>query len=188
MDALANPSPGFELCYECDGIRFCRLCRGSGQEINGERCFQCTGTGWCITCGGDGELPLGTKAGADKEPTRRAVRIGWFRELGHDTAWFLEHWKGRRDATHTADVARYLRAGKIMIFSPGFARDIYDRSVIAGTHSMRTDGDFVWPDVLAHYVEKYGVELPPMFEAHMAAAGWNPPQDVDIHRLGIVES
>jgi hypothetical protein len=50
---------------------------------------------------------------------------------------------------------------------------------------MRTDGDFVWPDVLAYYVEKYGVELPPIFEARMASLGWSAPVDVDIVGLGI---
>jgi hypothetical protein len=73
------------------------------------------------------------------------------------------------------------------VASPGFARDVYDAAFVAGSRSMRTDGDFVWPDVLAYYVEKYGVELPPIFEAHMAAAGWTAPADIDIdiHGLGI---
>jgi len=144
------------------------------------------GNGRCSICNGDGELPVNTKAALDAAPKRYAIKIGCFREFGFETSWFLDQWKGRRDPTHTADVVRYLRGGKILVASPGLARDIYDRNVVAGTHSLRTDGDYVWPDVLAHYVERYGVELPPNFEARMENAGWTAP-DVDISGLGIKE-
>jgi hypothetical protein len=133
-------------------------------------------------CRGAGELE--SRAAPPATPEREAIPVGWFRELGYETALSIEQWKGR-DPAHAADVARYLRGGKVLVASPGLARDIYDRAVVAGSHSMRTDGDFVWPDVLAHYVEKYGVELPPIFEARMAAAGWNAPDEVDIVGLGI---
>ncbi len=184
---LTTPSPGHELCYECEGKRTCWSCFGKGRRANGAPCGECGGSGRCSVCQGDGELPIGAGAAADAAPTRNAIPIGWFRELGYETAFSLEQARGR-DPAHTADVARYLRGGKILVASPGLARDIYDRGVVAGTHSLRTDGDFVWPDVLAHYVEKYGVALPPVFEARMEAAGWNPPTEIDVKRLGIKRS
>ncbi len=184
MQPLTTPSAGYEICYECEGARRCWSCRGEGVRVNGAACGECFGRRLCDRCGGDGELAVGAAAAVAALPLREAIRVGWFRELGYDTAFWIEQWKGR-DPSHTVDVARYLRGGKILVASPGLARDIYDRTVVAGSRSLRTDGDFVWPDVLAYYVEKHGVKLPPMFEAHMAGAGWNPPAEIDIHRLGI---
>jgi len=184
MEALTTPDPGHELCYECDGNRNCWSCAGKGQRANGQPCGECMGQGRCIICSGDGQLPVGSKAAVESAPSRLAIQVGWFRELGFETAFSLDEARGKRAPDHTADVARYLRGGKILVASPGIARDIYDRSVVAGTSSLRTDGDYVWPDVLAHYVEHYGVDLPPIFEARMAAAGWTAP-DVDITGLGI---
>lgn len=180
MDALTNPSAGNELCYECEGRRVCWSCDGKGTRMTGEPCGECFGTGRCSICQGDGELPIGGLP----PPEREAIPIGWFRELGYETAFSIEQFRGR-DPAHTADVVRYLRGGKVLVASPGFARDIYDRSVVAGTHSLRTDGDYVWPDVLAHYVERHGIELPPIFEAHMAAAGWRVPSEIETKGLGI---
>lgn len=182
MQPLTIPSPGHDVCYECEGKRTCWSCFGAGTRSNGNPCGECGGDGLCAVCGGAGELESG--AASPVTAQREAIPVGWFRELGYETAFSIEQWKNR-DPEHTADVARYLRGGKILVASPGLARDIYDRAVVAGSHSMRTDGDFVWPDVLAYYVEKYGVELPPIFEARMAAAGWNAPDDVDIVGLGI---
>jgi len=184
MQPLTTPSAGHEICHECEGKRTCWSCFGKGTRANGAACGECGGNGLCAVCHGDGELEAGAGATAAALPQREAIPVGWFRELGYETAFSLEQAKGR-DRSHSADVARYLRGGKILVASPGLARDIYDRTVVAGSHSMRTDGDFVWPDVLAYYVEKYGIELPPIFEARMAAAGWNAPAEIDIHGLGI---
>jgi hypothetical protein len=38
-----------------------------------------------------------------------------------------------------------------------------------------TDGVWVWPEGLAHYVERHAVRLPDEFVATMAAHGWDPP-------------
>ena len=181
MQPLTTPSPGRESCHECEGRRTCWSCLGEGKRPGDAACGECFGTRLCPLCHGDGELDAGAADAAAARPLREALPVGWFRELGYETAFFLEQWKGR-DPSH---VARYLRGGKILVASPGLARDIHDRTVVAGSHSMRTDGDFVSPDVLAYYVEKYGIEMTPMFEGRMAAAGWNAPTDVDIRGLGI---
>lgn len=182
MEPLTQASSGHVLCYECEGKRTCWSCFGKGVRNNGAVCGECGGSGACPVCGGAGELEAGTAPPVIH--AREAVPVGWFRELGYESAFSIEQAKNR-DPAHTADVARYLRGGKILVASPGLARDIYDRARVAGSHSMRTDGDFVWPDVLAYYVETYGVALPPIFEARMASRGWTAPADIDIVGLGI---
>lgn len=112
-------------------------------------------------------------------------RIGMFRESGHGEmpdAPSLRRLRGRRVHKHAVEVARYLRAGHVLAFSPGIVVDYFDRTgnVIAGTPTLRTDGVFVWPDFLAHYVEKHQVSLPRAFEWHMEASGWMVPASVRV--------
>ena len=35
-EPVTAPSPGYELCYECDGKRICIYCRGRGKLTNGK--------------------------------------------------------------------------------------------------------------------------------------------------------
>lgn len=41
--------------------------------------------------------------------------------------------------------------------------------------AVLTDGQWVWPEILAHYVEKYRVKLPREFTDLMSARGWRVP-------------
>lgn len=180
---VVTPDEGTELCYECDGSCLCWHCRGEGFE-DGVRCITCNGGGKCIVCNGEGQLWLGTTASVRAAHGKRfAIRVGCFRELGYDGPWTLEAARGRRSPEHLAEVIAYLRAGKILVLSPGLVRDFYDNSRVAGNRSLRTDGMFTWPDSLAYYVEHYGVELPPVFEANMAGRGYVFPRDVDVNGL-----
>lgn len=63
-EPLITPAPGYELCYECDGKRFCIFCRGRGVLANGSRCNTCYGDGKCIVCNGAGELTIGSEKAA----------------------------------------------------------------------------------------------------------------------------
>lgn len=181
---IVTPDAGMELCYECDGEGVCLYCRGAGVE-NAKRCI--AGGGECIVCAGAGQLSIGSEARADAASGRRvAIRVGCFRELGYDGPWSLEYARGKRSPEHLAEVVAYLRGGKLLVMSPGTVRDVFDQGTIAGTRSLRTDGDFTWPDSLAYYVERYAVELPPIFEARMAARSWVPPADVDL--VGLMPS
>jgi hypothetical protein len=160
-------------------------CLGEG-TIDGERCDTCMGSGSCIICGGDGQLGLGTLASVEAEETggpRTAQTVGGFLELGYEGAPSLAALRGKRSDDHLAEVVAYLRAGKLLVMSPGLVHDPLEPGRLAGKRSMRTDGVFAWPDSLAYFVERYRVELPAAFEHHMARSGWTMPEAIDITDL-----
>jgi len=112
--------------------------------------------------------------------------VGNFIEIGYDddpTAPSLASARGKRTADNKQQVVDYLRSAITFIVSPGRDDDVFDPSKSAGSSSIATDGVYVWPRTLAYYVEKYDVELPPDFEAHMARNGWKPPANIE--RLGL---
>ncbi len=186
---ITTPDPGCELCYECDGKCVCWSCGGAGKRSSGTRCNTCAGTGRCIVCNGDGQLPIGARnaAGQADEPVvegRRIARmVGQLRELGDETAPTLADLRGKRSPMHQAEVVAYLKAGKVLVMSPGLVRDPVDQSTLAGKRSIRTDGTYAWPDALAYLVETYRVELSAEFEQHMAALGWKVPSEIDVKGL-----
>jgi len=68
-----------------------------------------------------------------------------------------------------AAVQKYLRAGETMIAYMGLSHCRF----ACGERSMGstdlTDGTFVWPEGLVHYVERHDVRLPESFVAHVMA-------------------
>jgi hypothetical protein len=42
---------------------------------------------------------------------------------------------------------------------------------------VNTDGAYMWPLELSHYVQKYHVTLPKEFVAPMASLHWKPPAE-----------
>ena len=69
-------------------------------------------------------------------------------------------------------LAAYLRGGSIVVVVLGVEFDCQNESVIAGTLSMLSDGHWIWPDYLAYYVSRYGIELAPEFLAHVQSRSW----------------
>src|SRR5262245_55161223 len=107
-------------------------------------------------------------------------KVGWFTELGFaGSDAVLAAARGKRTRGNKEHVIRYLQSGKPIVISPGVVRDIFDRSTIAGTATLLTDGTHVWPDSLAHYVERYNVDLPASFEEFMEANRWIVPTNID---------
>ncbi|MEV6135823.1 hypothetical protein AB0L63_07105 [Nocardia sp. NPDC051990] len=55
-------SPGALLCYECDGLGHCPVCKGRGWTKGGStgriRCRECLGSKVCPVCGGAGEVAV----------------------------------------------------------------------------------------------------------------------------------
>lgn len=47
-----------------------------------------------------------------------------------------------------------------------------------------TDGVWIWPEGLAHYVEKHDVILPDDFVQHAARQQWKVPANLDLKSLG----
>lgn len=112
--------------------------------------------------------------------------VGNFREMGYDDepdAPSLLDARGRRESSNKAEVVAYLRRAESISFSPGREEDFFDPSRTIGSHTMRTDGTYVWPDFLAGYVERYDVALPPEFEAHMRRSNWQLPSGLNIRTL-----
>ena len=181
---ITKPDAGMEICYECYGRYVCWHCEGTGVK-DGSRCADCAGQCACPVCAGAGQISAGSAAQADENSGARIViRVGRFRELGDEgTTFTLAAARGKRSPEHTSKVVAYLRKGTLFTGSPGLARDVFDPNKVAGSYSTRTDGAFEWPDVLAYYVEHYAVELPSVFEWHMAVRGWVVPKFVIVMGL-----
>jgi hypothetical protein len=84
----------------------------------------------------------------------------------------------KREASPRPDEARiadYLRNAQPYIVSPGVTVDVLDGSGPIGSGTILTDGEWAWPDDLAHYLETYHVELPECFLGAIVAAGFVPP-------------
>jgi len=107
----------------------------------------------------------------------------WFNERAPSGYPRPQRLVGTWDPAERARVAAYLRAGDELEQYRGwsycrFACGIPDRQM--GSRDL-TDGRFVWPEGLAHYVEAHAVRLPDHFVAH-ALAG--PPRTVPaVHRV-----
>lgn len=88
-----------------------------------------------------------------------------------DTEW---------DAEEREDVVRYLGTGLIVRLYMG-----YSRCRFCGQNNgymELSDGHFVWPGGLAHYVAEHGVRLPKLFVEHsfaMTEALGNAERDID---------
>jgi hypothetical protein len=104
----------------------------------------------------------GHRAYAQKQPPwpdiRRAVRVGW-------------------RATERDQLAAYLRNGHRCNGALGFSACRFECRVtysILGSGEL-TDGEWIWPEGLPHYVERHGVMLPGEFVASASAQAWKVP-------------
>jgi hypothetical protein len=70
-------------------------------------------------------------------------------------------------------IAAYLRAGTVLAAYCGFSC-CRICGICNGSREF-TDGDWAWPEGLAHYVEAHAVCLPDEIVATMAARGWQVP-------------
>jgi hypothetical protein len=84
------------------------------------------------------------------------------------------------DPAERRALVRYLRAGRLVIATPGKDRDRLvpelGRVVPLG---FRTDGVWVWSEAIAYYVEKHGIAPDPVLRAHAAAQGYQVPEVPD---------
>ena len=82
-------------------------------------------------------------------------------------------------------VSAYLAACPILIASPGISRSVFDRSKIAGTFSVQTNGRWAWPDTMSYYVRHHGIDPPEDFVKEVVQGGGVAPteDDIDIRNL-----
>jgi hypothetical protein len=116
--------------------------------------------------------------------TTELVRAGFFREMRHAEPGDPSLAEARRAAAHPDEdaIAAYLDAGRVMVASPGPTKDVFDPAKRTGPPHYLTDGRYLWPGDVAHYVRTYHVALPEPFVAHMRANGWRVPA-VDVATL-----
>jgi hypothetical protein len=115
-------------------------------------------------------------------PKRRLTRVGFFRELKHGRTDGPSLREAMRDKGKPGEarIAAYLRAAPIMFHALGPVTDVFTpKGDYICVPNIHTDGVYAWPEDLAYYVERYHVALPAEFLAHLAAAKWTAPAEVD---------
>jgi hypothetical protein len=114
-------------------------------------------------------------------------RTGFFREMPHgeSTDPSLADARNPAPLPHEDRVAAYLDTGHVHTAATAPTRDVFDASKSIGPPHYLTDGTFVWPGDLAHYVRSYHVRLAGAFIEHMLAHGWVVPTDVDLSTLAL---
>ena len=113
--------------------------------------------------------------------------VGFFVELSHGDRSCGTLADARRDTPHALEeeIVAYLRAGTMLVGSPGVVFDVLSGAPVPiDTPAVLTDGQWMWPDDLAHYVETYHVCMPEAFVRHAEESGWTIPQDLDVECLG----
>ena len=113
------------------------------------------------------------------------TRTGFFREMPHGEPGDPSLAEARNPAPgpHEDRVIAYLEAGHVHSAAPAPVRDVLDAATELGPPHSLTDGTFVWPADLAHYVRTYHVRLAGPFVEHMLAHGWTVPAEVDLATL-----
>lgn len=90
---------------------------------------------------------------------------GFFRELDHglpDGPRIAEALADPLEEAERPVIAQYLRECKVVAATSEQADDVVDESrTSVSPINIRTDGETVWPEDLAYYVEQYGVRPPP---------------------------
>lgn len=122
-------------------------------------------------------------------PVRRLEGLGfWFHELAPDDLPLPQRLVGRWRASERTAVLAWLRGGRRVVRYPTASWCRFACGARAMGRSDLTDGTFVWPEGLAHYVERHRVRLPSRFVAHvLARAGERPRFRVPAPRFGLYD-
>jgi hypothetical protein len=90
--------------------------------------------------------------------------------------WLVQH------GWHTEDLDRivaYLRSGNEYLSEMGYSycrfANCSDKCADKNGVSSFTDGEWMWPEGLAHYIEKHSVILPEEFISTMQSNHWQVP-------------
>jgi hypothetical protein len=95
----------------------------------------------------------------------------WFNERAPNAYPRPQLLVSRWDPEERAAVSGYLRAGRTLV---AYREDSFCRFACGERDMGRrdlTDGVFVWPDGLVHYVDRHEVRLPERFLAHVLSRG-----------------
>lgn len=105
------------------------------------------------------------------------IAVGMFRELRHgrSAARSLAHTRRSVAGPDDERLATYLDSGHLYQRATEGTDDYFDDDIQLGPPHLMTDGVYVWPADLPHYVRTYHVELPRAFIIHVGANGWCVP-------------
>ncbi len=71
---------------------------------------------------------------------------------------------------HKVEVVEYLRSGKLGVMRAGWMKDRFTGELVRGCYDHgRSDNSYKWEESLAYYLDKYNLELPADFLAHIYA-------------------
>jgi hypothetical protein len=104
--------------------------------------------------------------------------VGFFSELrhGHPNGPSLRGSLASDAGPNEERLVAYLAAGQILATTGRLVYDVLvEGSEPIATMAVLTDGEWMWPADLAHYVQHYHVSLPADFIDHLERAGWTPP-------------
>ncbi|MBF6091611.1 hypothetical protein IU438_02990 [Nocardia cyriacigeorgica] len=90
--------------------------------------------------------------------------------------------------TDSRAAVRYLRTAPVVCRASGLTDTVEPESAVPVPMTIRTDGRWVWPEAVAHYLDEYGLAPDPALTEHLRTAG-PPPLFVDgvaLFRAGIV--
>jgi hypothetical protein len=102
---------------------------------------------------------------------RLTVLGWWFRPDAPSEMPLPQRLVGGWDADARAATLHYLHAGTALMTYPDASFCRFECGVGELGRADLTDGRYVWPDGLAHYVEQHDVRLPDDFVARAVAAG-----------------
>ena len=92
-----------------------------------------------------------------------------------------------QDVPHPMEqkILHYLNGGRNIAHTMGVVKDYLDpqgKIIMLGPDNY-TDGTWVWTSDVMYYVEKYHIQLPDDFLAHMARNNWRCPRVGKIARI-----
>lgn len=103
-------------------------------------------------------------------------RVGEFCEFwGGKSCVAIRDALGRLDDVERRLAGLYLAQGHAVRYTMERRRDVLDDEEVFLSSGLRTDGSWYWRADLAHYVLKYGVQLPQEFLFHASSNNWQPP-------------
>lgn len=135
---------------------------------------------WIENESGPGSLPNPESDSALTQSQRRLLLVGYWHSQSEPHYPHPKHLADLKWRTHDrARIVKYLRDGKR---GHGWLGYSYCRFGCFGGdpneamgRAAQTDGLWVWPEGLAHYIEEHHVQLPDEFLATMEENNWNNP-------------
>lgn len=83
------------------------------------------------------------------------------------------------------DLVSYLEGCPIFVASPGIVYSAIDPTKVAGTNSIRTNGEWAWHDTAAHYLKHLHIGPPAEFLAQTIKGGLSIPSESSIDMLNL---